>query len=156
MKNQSTTRKVNLIIIHCADTYARMDIGSEDIRKWHTDKPPVGRGWSDIGYHFVIRRDATIETGRDLDHDGDIYEEVGAHVEGWNKNSIGICMVGGKGDDGKPEDNFTPAQYDSLESLLRVIKADYPKATIHGHREFNSGKQCPSFDVQQWLKGKRL
>lgn len=156
MKGQTTTRKVNLIVIHCSDTYVTMDIGAAEIRRWHTDPPPKGRGWADIGYHFVIRRDGTVQTGRDTDHDGDIYEEVGAHVEGYNKNSIGICMVGGKAHDGKPEDNFTMKQFQSLETLLRVIKADYPKATIHGHREFNHAKACPSFDVQEWLKGKSL
>jgi N-acetylmuramoyl-L-alanine amidase len=156
MKNQTTKRKVNLIIIHCADTFARMDIGAKEIRQWHTDPPPKGRGWADIGYHFIIRRDGTIETGRDTDKDGDIYEEVGAHVAGWNSNSIGICMIGGKGDDGKAENNFTGKQFATLETLLRIIKADYPKATVHGHREFQAGKQCPSFDVQEWLKGKKI
>ena len=156
MKNQSNNRKVDLIIVHCADTFADMDIGAAEIRKWHTDAPPKGRGWADIGYHFVIRRDGTLETGRDTDKDGDIYEEIGAHVSGWNKNSIGICMVGGKGEDGKAENNFTDEQFAALETLLRVIKADCPRATVHGHREFDHGKQCPSFDVQEWLKGKNL
>lgn len=147
MQGQTTTRKVDKIIIHCSDTYARMDIDAATIRVWHTDE----RGWSDIGYHFVIKRDGTIETGRDLDKDGDIYEEVGAHVAGWNKHSIGICMVGGRGDDDQPEDNFEDEQWKSLETLIRVIHADYPKATVHGHREF-ADKACPSFDVQEWLK----
>lgn len=152
MKNQTTKRKVNLIIVHCSDTYVTMDIGVAEIRKWHTDPAPKGRGWADIGYHFVIRRDGTLELGRDTDKDGDVYEEVGAHVAGWNANSIGICMVGGKAHDGKAENNFTGKQFAVLEGLLRMIKADYPKATIHGHREFDPGKACPSFDVQKWLK----
>lgn len=152
MKGQSTKRKVDKLITHCSDTYARMNISVDEIRRWHVQE----RGWSDIGYHFVIRRDGTVQTGRDIDHDGDIFEEIGAHTEGYNKNSIGICLVGGKGDDGKPENNFTEKQFRSLETLLRVIKADYPRATIHGHREFNSAKACPSFDVQEWLKGKNL
>ena len=152
MPGQTTKRKVDLLVVHCSDTYARMDIDAAEIRRWHVQD----RGWSDIGYHFIIKRDGTVQTGRDLDHDGDIFEEVGAHVEGYNKNSIGICLVGGKGDDGKPENNFTDKQFQSLETLLRVIKADYPKATIHGHREFNHAKACPSFDVQDWLKGKNL
>lgn len=156
MKNQTTKRKVDLIIVHCADTFADMDIGAAEIRKWHTDPAPKGRGWADIGYHFVIRRDGTVELGRDTDKDGDVYEEVGAHVAGWNKNSIGICMVGGKGANGDAENNFTGKQFASLETILRVIKADYPRATVHGHREFDHGKQCPSFDVQEWLKGRNL
>jgi N-acetyl-anhydromuramyl-L-alanine amidase AmpD len=125
-----------------------MNIDADTIRAWHTDE----RGWSDIGYHFVIRRDGTIETGRDLDKDGDIYEEVGAHVAGWNKHSIGICMIGGRGDDDQPEDNFEDEQWKSLKTLIMVIHADYPRATVHGHREFANNKKCPSFDVQEWLK----
>lgn len=141
-------RVVDRIIIHCSDTPAGMDIGADEIRKWHVEE----RGWVDIGYHFIIRRDATIETGRDVDKDGDIYEEVGAHVAGYNRNSIGICMVGGKGDNGEPSSSFTAAQFSSLETLIRLIRADYPRATIHGHREFSAVKTCPNFDVQQWLK----
>lgn len=152
MKGQSTKRFVDKIIIHCSDTYARMDVDADEIRRWHVKE----RGWADIGYHFIIRRDGTVQTGRDMDKDGDIYEEIGAHVAGWNKNSIGICMIGGKGDDGKAENNFTDRQFHSLETLVRVIKADYPKSTVHGHREFQAGKQCPSFDVQEWVMGRKL
>lgn len=152
MKGQSKTRKIDKIIIHCSDTYARMNIGADEIRQWHTKE----RGWKDIGYHFVIRRDGTVETGRDLDGDGDIFEEVGAHTSGYNINSIGICLVGGKDDEGGPANNFNLNQFRSLENVIRIIKADYPKATVHGHREFNSAKTCPNFDVQQWQKGRMI
>lgn len=151
MENQTTMRKVDKLIIHCSDTYAEMDIDGATIRGWHVDE----RGWSDIGYHFVIRRDGTVELGRDLDKDGDVYEEIGAHVKGWNKNSIGICMVGGRGDDDKPESNFTDDQWRSLETVLKIIRADYPGAIIYGHNEF-ADKACPSFDVQKWLKTVRV
>lgn len=151
-KLRHTTRKIKLLVIHCADTPASMDIGAAEIRRWHTDPPPKGRGWSDIGYHFVIRRSGELELGRDTDGDGDIFEEVGSHVAGYNTNSVGVCMVGGKGKDGKAENNFTPEQFKTLETLCRFMKADYPTITIHGHREFNPEKQCPSFDVQEFLK----
>lgn len=151
MQKQSTTRKVDKIIVHCSDTYATMNIGVADIRKWHTEE----RGWKDIGYHFVIRRDGTVEAGRDIDGDGDIFEEIGAHTVGYNANSIAICMVGGKGADGRASNNFTQKQFSSLESVIRMIKASYTRATVHGHREF-AQKECPSFDVQEFLKGKNL
>lgn len=151
MLGQSTTRKVGLIIIHCSDTYESMDIGATEIRKWHTEE----RGWSDIGYHFVITRSGVIENGRDIDHDGDIFEEVGAHTYGYNKNSIGICLVGGKGQAGSAENNFTKEQFRALRNLILLIKTDYPNATVHGHREF-AEKACPSFDVQEWLKEEKL
>lgn len=142
---KQTTRKINELIVHCADTYARMDIGVDDIRKWHVEE----RKWKDIGYHFVIKRDGTIQTGRDI-------KLAGAHVAGRNANSIGICLVGGKGDNNKPENNFTDRQFSSLGSLLRGLKAEYPNATIHGHNEFDKGKTCPNFDVQEWVKGQNL
>lgn len=133
-------RAINLIVIHCSATKPTQDIGAKEIREWHVK----GNGWKDIGYHFVIRRNGVVEDGRPV-------EQVGAHVAGHNANSIGICMVGGIDAAGKPEANFTPEQWKALPRLLRVLKAQYPKATIHGHNEY-AAKACPSFDVQKWLK----
>ena len=88
--------KKTMIIVHCADTLATMDIGVEEIRRWHVEE----RGWDDIGYANVIRRDGTIELGRDLDGDGDVADEIGAHAAGFNAQSIGVCLVGGRGANG--------------------------------------------------------
>lgn len=137
------TRVIKKIIIHCSATPPGMDIGSDTIRDWH-----IKRGWSDIGYHDVIRRDGSIEEGRPL-------EKAGAHVQGHNHDSIGICLVGGVDAYGTPEDNFTEAQWKALKRLLRVYKMQYQKATIHGHNEF-AAKACPSFDVQKWLQSVRI
>ena len=49
------------IIIHCSATKPSMDIGVKEINEWH-----LQRGWSGIGYHYVIRRNGDLETGRDL------------------------------------------------------------------------------------------
>ena len=132
-------RKINKIIIHCAATKPSMDIGTEEIRKWHLE-----RGFSDIGYHDVIRRDGSVEEGRPM-------ELAGAHCQGQNAHSIGICLVGGIDEKGKPENNFTEAQFKSLRRLLQMYKTQHKKATIHGHNEF-ANKACPSFDVQDWLR----
>lgn len=132
-------REIDLIVVHCADTPASMDIGVAEIRRWHTEE----RGWSDIGYHYVIRRDGTIELGRDLDGDGDVDEETGAHVWGYNKRSIGICMVGGKGGA-----NFTMPQYDALRNLVKALLEKYPGSALMGHRDLDESKECPSFDVR--------
>lgn len=140
-----------MVIIHCSATKPGMDIGVKEIREWHK-----ARGWQDIGYHYVIRRDGKIEDGRDLDGDGNIFEEVGAHTVGYNKNSIGICMVGGINDSGAAHANFTKEQWATLPRLLRMIKAQFPAVTIHGHNEFNAGKACPSFNVQTWLLANKL
>ena len=140
-----TKRKVNQLIIHCAATRPKMDIGAKEIRDWHVK----GNGWADIGYHYVIRRDGRIEDGRPVD-------QIGAHVQGQNTGSIGICLVGGIDDAGKPQSNFTEDQWHSLELAVRAFKMVHPNATIHGHNEYDKGKACPSFDVQKWLKQENL
>ncbi|WP_246164157.1 N-acetylmuramoyl-L-alanine amidase [Xanthovirga aplysinae] len=115
-----------------------MDIGTAEIDQWHKE-----RGWRCIGYHYVIRRDGTIEVGRTEDNQG-------AHCKGQNRNSIGICWVGGKG-----EDNRTKAQTESLKKLLKSLRARYKGITIHGHNQF-SEKTCPNFDVKEFLKNEVL
>jgi N-acetylmuramoyl-L-alanine amidase len=143
MSNLFTPRKrTTHLVIHCAATKPSLDIGAKEIRQWHKQK-----GWIDIGYHFVIRRDGRIETGRPVD-------VVGAHVEGHNSTSVGICLVGGvsQADANVPEDNFTGAQYVALAGLLKELIVKYPNCTIKGHRDFPGVKKaCPSFDVAAWL-----
>lgn len=133
-------RKIKTLIIHCSDTYADMDhINASVIRKWHVEE----NGWDDIGYHDVILRDGSIEHGRD-------YEIPGAHARGHNHDSIGICMVGGKGVGGDPESNFTTAQWKSLDELCTNLKFRY-NADIIGHCDV-SPKACPSFNAIEWAK----
>lgn len=108
--------EIEAVIIHHSATRPSQDIGAAEIDSWHR-----GRGWLAIGYHFVIRRDGSIEPGRYID-------QVGAHAgPEWNDRSIGICMVGGLGEDGTTvEDNFTDNQYRSLRALLKAIGRDLP------------------------------
>lgn len=136
-------RAIDTIIIHCSATKPTQDIGAEVIRGWHVKD----RGWKDIGYHYVIRRNGLVELGRDLDGDGDVDEEVGAHAAGFNSNSIGICMVGGIDAAGKPDSNFTIAQWRTLGDVLAALRAKYPRTRIIGHRNVEPGKACPSFDA---------
>lgn len=132
----------NIIVIHCAATKPSMDIGLREIRQWH-----VQQGWLDVGYHYIIRRDGTVEIGRP-------HDVVGSHVKGHNFESLGICMVGGIDDAGKPQDNFTDTQWVALEGLVKEVSTVYPNARICGHRDLDSGKACPSFDVATWLKSR--
>lgn len=141
--NTKPRERTDFIVIHCSATGAKADIGAKDIDKWHRAK-----GWACIGYHYVIRRNGTVEEGRDE-------KVIGAHVEGWNANSLGICMVGGvdANDISKAENNFTKEQFASLKQLLLDLKKRYPSAKIQGHRDFPDVKKaCPSFDVAAWLK----
>lgn len=133
-----TKRKATeYIIIHCAATKPSMDIGAKEIDRWHR-----ARGFLSIGYHFVIRRNGTIETGRNL-------EEIGAHARGYNSTSVGICLVGGISESGKPENNFTQEQWKSLETLVKDLKTKYPDAEVIGHRDV-AKKDCPCFDAWAW------
>lgn len=136
-------RPVDKIIIHCAATPPDMDIGVKEIKQWHKQK-----GWSDIGYHYVIRHNGVIEDGRPVNR-------IGAHVAGHNKGSIGICLVGGVDHEGHAVPNFTDKQWRTLEQMVRSLKTQLPRATIHGHNEF-ANKSCPSFIVQNWLQSKNI
>ena len=131
-------RQIDKIIIHCTATQEGRDYSVDDVRRGH-----LARGWSDIGYHYLIRLDGTIERGRPV-------SKIGAHCRGQNRNSIGICYVGGCDEDMKPKDTRTTEQREALNNLLLELKTVYPLATIHGHNEFSS-KACPSFNVQTEL-----
>jgi len=126
-------RPIEGIVIHCADTPASMDIGADEIRAWHRE-----RGWRDIGYHWVIRRDGTVEAGQPE-------QEPGAHVAGHNSRTIGVCLVGGKGGA-----NFTAHQWAALEAKVAELVAKYPGVTVKGHRDYDQHKECPCFDVRAW------
>ena len=129
-------RNINKIILHCTATPEGRDVSVETIKKWHTDK-----GWSDIGYHYVVSLDGLVEEGRPV-------VRQGAHVRGHNKHSIGVTYVGGCDKNMDPKDTRTDKQKEALEVFLKSLMNEYPNSTLHGHNEFSS-KACPSFDVQK-------
>ena len=129
-----------MIVIHCSATPADMDIGVEKIKHWHV----VENGWDDIGYHYVIKRDGTLEVGRDE-------SMVGSHARAVNGTSIGICMIGGSNKEGDWENNFLPEQFDTLKQILETLKDKYDIKKIIGHYEVDDKKKCPSFNVKEWL-----
>lgn len=130
-------RAIKKIIVHCADTPEGRDDRAADIKRWHTEE----RGWSDIGYHYVVDLDGTIEPGRPV-------EKAGAHCTGHNADSIGVCYIGGCDKKMQPKDTRTDAQKASLLLLLKYLVAKYPGVTIYGHRDF-ANKSCPSFDAKK-------
>lgn len=147
ISNTKDRTKTDFIAIHCSATGEKTDVGAADIDRWHRKQ-----GWACIGYHYVIRRNGTLEVGREE-------KKIGSHVQGYNSNSIGICMVGGvdANDITKAENNFTPEQFGTLKKLLVELKARYPRAKIQGHRDFPKVKKaCPSFSVADWLKANGL
>lgn len=138
-------------VIHCSDTKADQDIGVDEIRAWHIKE----RGWSDIGYHFVIRRNGTVWRGRPL-------TAIGAAVKGYNYETVSICLVGGDKADGSHETTggFAAVQIEALEQLLHYLFEQYPTIprdddAVKGHRQFplppeDAGKTCPNFAVEDW------
>ena len=135
-------RKINALVVHCAYTPPSMDIGAAEIRGWHVND----NGWSDIGYHYVIRRDGTVEHGRPV-------ATAGAHVRGHNEDTIGICLIGGKSPGGKPEFNYTQRQMHALSDLLCDLRRKHSVDIIKGHRDYDTGKECPCFNVGAWFYG---
>ena len=134
-------RYISRIIIHMAYTPPQMDIGVAVIREWH-----ISRGFRDVGYHFVIRRDGSVEKGRDIN-------DVGAHTLGHNNDSIGIVLVGGKHPSkDEVEVNFTSAQWRSLDRLVKDLMLNHETIKdISGHKD-NMPTKCPGFNVKEWAK----
>jgi N-acetyl-anhydromuramyl-L-alanine amidase AmpD len=146
-------KDIRYIVVHCSATRIGRDIGRNEIDLVHK-----ARGWGRIGYHRVIRIDGTIEAGRALN-------EVGAHVYGHNRESIGICLIGGVDDHGRSAMTFTPAQFASLAGLLEELSIMFPGAEVLGHRDLSPDvdgdgvierhewlKDCPCFDTRHWLR----
>ena len=133
--------KIKYIAVHSSATPPSVDIGIKTIRKWH-----LARGWDDVGYHVVIRRSGKVEYGRN-------FSTRGAHVWGFNRKSIGVCLVGGVDSNMEAENNFTDEQFKSLERVLTALQGLFPGSIVKGHRDFpRTDTECPSFDVTQWRK----
>ena len=131
-------RQINKIIVHCSATKEGRDFDVEDVRNWHVK----GNKWSDVGYHYVIKLDGTIQKGRDV-------SVVGSHAYRNNKNSIGICYIGGLDSEGNAKDTRTKQQKDALRALYLELFNLY-QCEIIGHNEV-SKKSCPCFNVQTEL-----
>ena len=128
-------RDIKYIVIHYSATPEGREHDVDDIRRWHVND----RKFLDIGYHYVIKLDGTIQEGRPLIHQG-------AHVKNYNRHSIGICYIGGLNEDFKSSDTRTPEQKESLLKLIKTLKKDYPNAEVLGHKDLTN-TLCPGFNV---------
>jgi len=133
-------RDIKKIIVHCTATPEGRDVKIAEVKRWHVEE----RGWSDIGYHWLIELDGAIEKGR-LEH------IQGAHAKGHNSTSIGVCYVGGVDSNMKAKDTRTDKQKTALHCLVEDLRGRYPKAEVIGHRDVSS-KDCPSFDAKEEFK----
>lgn len=136
------------IIVHCSATKPDHDLTIDDVRGWHK-----ARGWRDVGYHYFIRLDGTVEIGRP-------WHTQGAHVRGHNNDTLGICYAGGVNAKGKPANTLTMQQQLALIELVKAIQLVMGPLPVFGHRDLSPDKDgdgvvepheflkaCPSFDV---------
>lgn len=146
-------KSTDFIIIHCAATPPNQDTDISDVDRWHREQ-----GWRMVGYHYFIKRDGTLQVGRPL-MDG------GAHAgSAYNNRSVGVCMAGGicggetcthehetftSGQKGKPENNYTPAQWATLKEIVTELHGKFPQAKVIGHNDV-AAKACPCFDAKAW------
>jgi N-acetylmuramoyl-L-alanine amidase len=133
-------RTFEKIILHCTATEEGAHYDVATIRKWHVE----GRGWRDIGYHYLIYLDGSIHAGRPI-------MEIGAHTKGQNSCSVGIAYVGGVDKKHEPKDTMTSEQEMAFLLLVRSLRTVFGNMTLHGHNEF-ANKACPSFKVRDKYK----
>ena len=121
--------KTNLVVLHHTGGAAGEDPDAAQIDAMHRRL-----GWSGIGYHYLIRKDGTIEEGRPA-------FAVGAHAEGVNAQSLGVALCGNF-----CEEEPTAAQIESTAMLLAMLSATFgvePDRThIVGHRDLMA-TACP-------------
>ncbi len=129
-------RTINKIIIHCTATPAGRRVTVKDVDRWHRE-----RGFSGIGYHYLIGLDGEVWKGREE-------WKVGAHTVGQNQTSIGIAYVGGLTANGRlSADTRTEKQKAALLNLICALVQKYPGANVFGHNDF-ANKACPCFDAK--------
>ncbi len=134
-------RIIDKLIVHCSATPEFKEFDVDDITEWH-----LARGWSDCGYHLVIKLDGTVETGRPM-------SRAGAGVYGHNRASIHVCYIGGMDRNmDKWIDTRTEEQKKALIEVLSALKIEYPKAKIFGHNDFTDKKVCPCFNAKDEYK----
>lgn len=137
---------INYLVVHCALTMPSSDVKVHDVRKWHLNK-----GWSDVGYHFFITRSGELQEGRSVNYQG-------AHVKGFNGESIGICLAGGMNENANPANNppaffnYTFKQLQTLVKLLNNLIQQYPGVKICGHKDLDRSRTCPGFDVAELMR----
>ncbi len=153
--------KIDAIVVHCSATRAGQDIGKKEITQMH-----LQRGFSTIGYNYVVRLDGTVEVGRSLTIAGAHCNSKGFSGLSYNKHSIGICYVGGTDAHGKAADTRTPAQKKALRELIAKLIKQYPYIKeVLGHRDTSPDldgdgivepnewiKMCPCFDAVEEYK----
>ena len=135
---KTNKRKINKIAVHCSFSPQGRGDDAHTIDNWHRE-----RWGSGIGYHYVILEDGTIQKGRWVDY-------AGAHVKGHNRDTIGICRIGGMGEDGRASWDCTEDEYNAIIKLCSLLceMYDLDSGDVLGHNEFpGANKACPLCDM---------
>ena len=153
-------KTIDAIVVHCSATKEGKDFRARDIDMMHRQ-----RGFSEIGYHYVVDLDGTVETGRSLMKEGAHCAASGFSGTSYNRHSIGVCYVGGLNAAGRAADTRTEAQKRALRVLLAKLVKEYPVREIIGHRDaspdldgdgevepYEWQKECPCFDARTEYK----
>lgn len=133
-------RIIRRIVVHYTATPAEREVTVKEIDQWHR-----ARGFKEIGYHYVVHQDGSVQAGRSED-------KVGAHVKGRNTDSIGVCYVGGLiAGKSAGSNTLTERQEEGLIKCIKELLTRYPDAEVVGHKDL-AATQCPGFDVKRWWK----
>lgn len=146
------------LIVHVTATRPDQDFDDKDIDRMHRN-----RGFSGCGYNAIIKRDGTwldSDMGAATRPIGNQGAHVGSCGPGWNGRSFGVSMVGGVDMHGRPEDNKTDEQEQTLIAGIKRFLELHPRGasavTIMGHRDLiaqtnaTPKKACPCYDVIPW------
>ena len=128
-------RTIQHIVVHCTGTPQSATISSIQ-RYW---KQVLG--WKAMGYHVIVTpAGAAVRLADDT--------AICNGVKGHNSTSLHVSYIGGVDANGKPLDNRTKEQKETLRLVLKAWKEKYPTAKILGHRDFGVPKACPSFPAK--------
>lgn len=146
---KNVNREVTEIVVHWTETPTNKNIGSEEINKIHLES-----GLNGIGYHYVIRRDGSLQRGRPINIQGE-HVTVNKH----NERSIGIVFVGGINvPSGTPNlENFisvqslTRSQFNTFDHFCRAFFARFPGGQAVGHNDIDPIEDDPGFNVREYV-----
>jgi hypothetical protein len=145
-ENSSKGRNTEYLFIHCTASREGLDLDLD----WFLDFFKYDRGWSRPGYSFLVLLDGTIEVMWPNNLDGvTTLDEITNGAYGYNNRSIHIAYVGGVDRFLRPKDTRTPEQKTAIDKLVQSITCKIPNIQVLPHYAVNSGKACPSFNVER-------
>ena len=146
---RNVSREITEVVVHWTETTTNKNIGSEEINQYH-----LAANLEGIGYHYVIRRDGSLQRGRPINIEGQ-HSPLNNH----NERSIGVVFVGGINvPSGTPNpENFvsvqslTRSQFNTFDHLCRAFYSTYAGGQIVGHNDIDETEEDPGFDVREYV-----